>query len=339
MSSMGTFRWQAVLLANPRKSTTGLQGFRVGVVPEHFLHTAEHHTRNQEELPFDHTLSLSPELPVSTLYADINSPLFGHFHRTLSATARTGITSYRIRYRPSTSIASRALAVSGYGVELTLKRTDYIVIDDRDKEKNQGNGDGNDQHSISATTGSLSLETEDLADLKPLSTSELLGLGVKASSFVMASDDPFSTLLKVSQDFPKHSSSIAKLNVSAEFVSEHAVNRGTFLPAGYNMIWMNGMQVEARQIDAFALLEQMRRERQLIGSMRSAGLTAPEAISLISHSAIAQSKTSGVLRRYDYRDEIEGGKVIIWLNNIEKDVRYRDWPSHSSTVSGFDSQN
>ncbi|MCJ1471370.1 UDP-glucose:glycoprotein glucosyltransferase 2 [Lambiella insularis] len=284
----------------------------------------------QEELPFDHTLSLSPELPVSVLYADIDSPLFGHFHQTLSGTARTGSTSYRIRYRPSISTASRPLVVSGYGVELALKRTDYIVIDDRDKEKNQG--DGNEKTSDSANIGGLSLETEELADLQPLSASELLGLGLKAGSFVMASDDPFSTLLKVSQDFPKHSSAIAKLNISAEFVSEHAANRGIFLPAGYNMIWMNGMQVEARQMDAFALLEQMRRERQLIGSLTDTGITAAEANSLISHSTIAQSKALGESRRYDYRDEIEGGKVIIWLNDIEKDKRYQDWPNHVSAL-------
>ena len=267
---------------------------------------------------------------MSTLYVDINSPLFPHFHQTLSTTARAGQTSYRIRYRPSSSATSQPLIVSGYGVELALKRTDYIVIDDRGKTDDDGIG-ANEDADAAALDG-VSSQMEDLADLKPLSSSELLGLGLKASSFIMATDDPFNTLLKVSQDFPKHSSTIAKLNISDDFMIEHASNREMFLPAGYNMIWMNGMQVEARQMDAFSLIEQLRRERRLIGSLRESGLSAMESISLISHSAVAESKATSESQRYDYRDELEGGQVIIWLNDIEKDKRYQDWPSHSSAV-------
>ena len=267
---------------------------------------------------------------MSTLYADINSPLFGHFHQTLSNTARTGRTSYRLRYRPSFSTTGRPLVVSGYGVELALKRTDYIVIDDRGKHADNGNEMEKDAGA--AILNDAPSDPGKLADLKPLSASELVGLGLKASSFVMASENPFDTLLKVSQDFPKHSSTVAKLNISADFVSEHATNRETFLPAGYNMIWMNGMQVEARQMDAFALLEQLRRERRLIASLQESSLSAAESISLISHSAIAESKATSESQRYDYRDTSEGGEVIIWLNDIEKDKRYQEWPVHSSAV-------
>ena len=269
---------------------------------------------------------------MSTLYVDINSPLFAYFHHTLSNTARTGQTSYRIRYRPSFSATGQPLIVSGYGVELALKRTDYIVIDDRGKTGDNEIRGGEDVDA--AGLDGVSSQMEDLADLKPLSTSELLGLGLKASSFVIASDDPFNTLLEVSQDFPKHSSKIAKLNISDDFMIEHARNREVFLPAGYNMIWMNGMQVEARQMDAFSLIEQLRRERRLIGSLRELGLSAMESISLISHSTIAESKATSESQRYDYRDEPEGGQVIVWLNDIEKDQRYKDWPTHSSAV-GF----
>ena len=91
--------------------------------------------RNAGDLPFDRVINTQSELPASTLYADINSPLFGHFHQTLSETAKAGQTSYRIRYRPSLTPSTKPLAVSGYGIELSLKRTDYIVIDDRQAEK------------------------------------------------------------------------------------------------------------------------------------------------------------------------------------------------------------
>ena len=269
-------------------------------------------------------------LPPSILYADITSPLFGQFHQTISKTARSGQTSYRIRYRPSISASDKPLVVNGYGIELALKRTDYIVIDDRDA----GAAENTIEESEGATEQpDVSLDTEELADLKPLSSKEVSGLGVKAASFVMASDDPFDALLKVSQDFPKHSSTIAKRNISTEFVKEHRSNRDVLLPAGYNVVWMNGMQIETRQMDAFALLEQMRRERTIIGNMRPLGFSGSEAVQMLSHPGIAESKTQGETQRYDYRDAVEGQKVIIWLNDIVKDKRYQGWSTHSSAVS------
>ncbi|KAL8840573.1 MAG: hypothetical protein Q9170_001259 [Blastenia crenularia] len=282
-----------------------------------------------EILPFDRVLgdvSGQASSP-SILYADITSPLFGQFHQTISTTARNGQTSYRIRYRSTASSTRRALVMNGYGVELALKRTDYIVIDDRGDEKEEQSPEIS-----SSEADDIVLDTEELADLKPLSSSELLGLGLKTASFVMSSGDPFDTLVKISQDFPKHSSAITKRNISTEFLTEHRHNREILLPAGYNVVWMNGMQIEARQMDAFALLERMRRERSLIGSIRDIGFSGSEAVRLLSHPSIAESKVGGEDERYDYRDALEGGRIIVWLNDVEKDKRYEDWPSYTNAL-------
>lgn len=232
-----------------------------------------------------------------------------------------------MRYRAPAQSLDQPLVVNGYGVELALKRTDYIVIDDREAGKEPVEVDIS-----SGEAEQIVFEAEELADLKPLSATELLGLGLKTASFIMASEDPFDSLIKISQDFPKHSSAITKRNTSTELVREHRSNREHLLPAGYNVVWMNGAQVEARQMNAFALLETMRRERSLIKSLRSLGLSGTEAVKLLSHPSIAEAKTSGEVQRYDYRDTIEGGKVIIWLNNIEKDKRYEGWPSEDSAL-------
>ncbi|KAI4097071.1 MAG: hypothetical protein LQ344_000480 [Seirophora lacunosa] len=285
--------------------------------------------KHPEQLPFDRVLgeNSGKTSPPSILYADITSPLFSQFHQTISSTARNGQTSYRVRYRPAISTTGRPLSMNGYGVELSLKRTDYIVIDDRGDDKKEQEPEIPNTESEEVVLGN-----EELADLKPLSTSELRGLGLKTASFVMSSEDPFGTLIKISQDFPKHSSAITKRNVSTELLTEHRANREIMLPAGYNVIWMNGMQVEARQMDAFALLERMRRERSLIGSLRDVGFSGLEAVQLLSHPSIAESKIGGEEQRYDYRDVLEGGQVIIWLNDIEKDKRYQDWPTSNSAL-------
>lgn len=279
-------------------------------------------------MPFDRVLGESPQAPSSILYADITSPLFGQFHQIISRTAKEGRSSYRLRYRPPAAASLKPLILSGYGVELALKRTDYIVIDDRDAEKGE-----EVEGSVPSEAEDVSLDAGEVADLKPLSSAELLGLGLKTASFILGSEAPFDTLIRVSQDFPRHSSTITKGNASVEFVTEHRSNREHFLPAGYNVIFMNGMQIDARQMDAFALLEQLRKERKLVASLRDLGLTGPESIQLLSHPAIAQSKIEEVLQRYDYRDRLEGGSVIIWLNDIEKDKRYEGWPTHANAVS------
>lgn len=284
--------------------------------------------RKPQELPFDRILGDSSDAPVSVLYADITSPLFGPFHQTMSSTAKAGRTSYRIRYKPSASSVGEPLVVNGYGVELALKRTDYIVMDDREAERGE-----------KATEAPLSealdenLVGDELADLKPLSSSELYNLGVKAASYVMSNEAPFDTLIKLSQDFPKYSSAISARNATTEFLAEFRANREAFLPAGYNIIWINGVQVDARQIDAFSLLEQLRRERKLINSLKDLGLTGPEAVKLLSHPAVTKAKLEAEPQRYDYRDSEEGGNVIIWLNDIEKDKRYAGWPTSPSAVS------
>jgi UDP-glucose:glycoprotein glucosyltransferase len=263
--------------------------------------------------------------PVSVLYADITSTTFPQFHKTLVNAAREGKSSYRLRHRPSLSSVSEPLVINGYGVELALKRTDYIVIDDRDKD------DVKNEQIIQANE--VNLENEELADLKPLSTSELFSLSVQAASYVMQSEDPFETLLKVSQDFPKYSAALAARNASKEFLTEHQANRAQLVPAGMNLFWINGVQIAEREVDPFVLLDHLRKERKLIDGVRDLGLTGPEAVELLAHEEVANVKALDEPQRFNWRDVEEGGDVIIWLNDIEKDKRYQQWPVELKAVS------
>jgi UDP-glucose:glycoprotein glucosyltransferase len=254
-------------------------------------------------------------------------PRFKKFHRTISKTAREGKTSYRLRHVPSVwAVMKPHVVVNGYGVELQLKRTDYIVIDDRQAEQGE-------KPSSQKPLGTGLDSDEDVSDLKPLSKDELRNLSPNAASFVMKSDQPMDTLLKLVQDFPKYTSTIAGHNASADFMEEHDNNRDLLLAPGASMIWINGVQIPAREVNPHALLAHMRRERKLINGVRSQGLSASDAVSLLSHSAITESQTGNDVQRYDFRDAAEGGSIIIWMNNIEKDSRYEDWPTELRAVS------
>lgn len=274
-------------------------------------------------MPFDRMFGSSTELP-AILYADITEPAFQNWHTTLSKTAREGKTSYRIRHKPSKRTVTTPLVVNGYGVELQLKRTDYIVIDDRQAEE----GKMADQKPLATSLD----DDEEFADLKPLSKDEVADLGVKAASFIMDSAKPMDTLLKLVQDFPKYSSMVASHNASENFEAEHTKNRELLLPPGYNLIWINGVQIPTRDVNPYSLLAHLRRERKLIQGIQSQGLEAPDVISLLSHTAISATQSEDEPQRYDFRDELEGGNVIIYMNNIEKDSRYESWPTEIRAV-------
>ncbi|GFF45487.1 UDP-glucose:glycoprotein glucosyltransferase [Aspergillus udagawae] len=273
------------------------------------------------ELPFDRVLG-DISLPPAILYADIASPMFRDFHHTLSALAKEGQVSYRVRYRPPQHWISRPLFVSGYGVELALKRTDYIVIDDRDAEKRSQKNLG--------STESASVEEESPDDLRPLSSSEVARLGLNTVSYVMDSEEPLDTLVRVSQDFPKHSAKIAAYNTSTALLKDIRTSQLGMLPSGVNVMWINGVQIDPRQIDAFSLLDHLRRERRLIDKFRGIGLSAQEAVDLLCHQTLGETLAKDSPPRYNYRDEIEGGGVIIWMNDLEKDTKYQSWPDDLS---------
>lgn len=241
--------------------------------------------------------------------------------------ARKNQISYRVRYRRPVNFESAPLPVSGYGVELALKRTDYIVIDDRDSQRDAGLQSDGRQAVLDSD--------EDFADLKPLSTSELASLGLKTASFIMQSDDPFDTLLRLTRDFPKFSSSIAAHDVHEAFLGEHQANRRLFVPSGMNALWMNGVQLIERQIEPFNMIDMLRRERKLINGVQGLGLSSSEAINLLSHRAVTLAKSEDDPMRFDWRDEKEDGRVIIWMNDIETDPQYSEFSPSLRVVRQF----
>ncbi|RPA73028.1 hypothetical protein BJ508DRAFT_216551 [Ascobolus immersus RN42] len=281
---------------------------------------------NPKALPFDRILNRNDELPTAILLADIESPEFGKFHRQLSERARKGKLSYRVRYRAPIDREARPLPLSGYGVDLALKKTDYLVMDDR--QAAEGKEAGTDEVQ-KAKENLQSGESSEKATIKALHPKDIAFLGTKAGSYVMSQANPLDSLISMLQDFPKHSFAIANTNVSEEFTEElgENVQQGYQLEygPGANTLWINGLQQGDTQVNAFALLQTLRRERRNIHSLQQLDLTAPEAIQILSHKAIGESKSDGLPQRFDASDDIEGGGVITWLNDLEKDEQYENW--------------
>ncbi|KAG0132881.1 UDP-glucose:glycoprotein glucosyltransferase-domain-containing protein [Tuber indicum] len=291
------------------------------------LKSFERYRNNRRKLQFDRVLETREDIPAAILYADIEAPNFKRFHEVLRDYAKQGILTYRVRYKPRTNWKGRPVILSGYGVELALKKTDYIVMDDRDVS-----GEGGVKKGRDTQTPIGELDDQEIQDVEPLHPKDMSFLGMKAASFVVDSGDPLATLLKLLQDFPKHASSVAAIEINPDVADALQENWDSFLGPGQNALWINGVQLENSDINAFALVEHLRRERRFVNSFKTLGVNSSEAVQLLSHQILASSKQDEVPQRFDYRDNIEGGKTIVWLNDLEKDLRYREWSAAVDTL-------
>lgn len=88
-------------------------------------------------LPFDHVLSSSvPGIKIATLYGDVMTTAFAELHNFLYEAALADKVTYIVRYKPGAR-QTDPVALSGYGIELALKNTDYLVIDDRNQDNKE----------------------------------------------------------------------------------------------------------------------------------------------------------------------------------------------------------
>ena len=82
---------------------------------------------------FDHVYPASGEAGTAVIvYARLGSASFGDFHSAVKSLAAAGTVRYILRhYVQKSRLAGRdRLRMSGYGVELAVKSTEYKAVDD-----------------------------------------------------------------------------------------------------------------------------------------------------------------------------------------------------------------
>jgi hypothetical protein len=87
-------------------------------------------------------LEKEENVPQALLYAPLTSSSFSEFHHDLKLLADQGKIVYIFRHARSSSASNEPLELQGYGVELSLKNTEYKAVDDTNiqkKEKEEGN--------------------------------------------------------------------------------------------------------------------------------------------------------------------------------------------------------
>ncbi|KAF9495097.1 glycosyltransferase family 24 protein [Pleurotus eryngii] len=293
-------------------------------------------------LPFDH-INPSPQQTLhrphrtAILYASLESPNFRELHACLFSLSNRGDprVEYILRYVPP---AGREVAqrnyLSGYGVALDLKKTDYLVVDDRQASQSRDGSQGEQKDGEDAVDLVMNLiETfEDKKSGAPnvasaLSEEEIAELGFQATQLIATSDDPLGALTQLSQNFPKYAPSLSRRVVVNDSVRQEIGSNQVQVQGGINMMWLNGASVQDKDVTPFALLRLIQRERQIVDSLTSLGLSNGQAVELLTHPTIAEAQSSSATLdgMFDASDRIEGGDVIVFWNDIEKDKRYARW--------------
>lgn len=263
---------------------------------------------NLDHLSTDRVFGASSDAPTAVLYADVLSDTFPTFHESLMASAETGKIKYVLRYKPSASLPADRETLSGYGVEVNLKRTDYLVVDDRKKPAKGGE----------QTALTLNLEEGAVVAKEDLPT-----LGYRAATFIKNSEDLVGALQNASLNFPLFSSSISEYPYDEQLMEEAALNaEDGYFPPGKNAILLNGAPFGEHDDSIFALLEAIDRERSFVKTVsEAAGVDEEASGKLIRENIIGLAHANSSTReRYDYRTS-----GLVWLTDLETDSMFATW--------------
>ncbi|ODO11431.1 hypothetical protein I350_00211 [Cryptococcus amylolentus CBS 6273] len=283
-------------------------------------------------LPFDHVSSTpaSRYSPQAVIYYTPSSSSSVELLEYLSHhESQYPDFSYIVRYQPTSQEDVKPLPLAGWGVEMALKNMDYLVVDDRATGKkgvdNENTVVKNDVNDIFSDVFGDDPWSE-LAT--PLNPREIRNIGLQAASLIMSSNDSLKALTHLSQDFPKYLAALAR---TVE-VPENILAKGRSIAVrgqGTQAIYINGKPF-GTDLNAYSLLKTLREERQLTFALTSLGLTPAQAVTLISDPDIGSAQVGEDVGEgfVDASDRTEGGDVVVWWNDIEKDHQYRNWPSH-----------
>lgn len=238
------------------------------------------------------------------VYADIDSPEFADWHTVLLEMALTEKITYVLRYKPS-STAKNETRLAGYGVGVHVKRTDYLVVDDRNLE------------------GELNINL-DAPSQVPASSVPVLGIrAAKKIREVKTSEDQFNLLKDISYNFPQHAVNLSTAMTEGDEI-EAEKKQNKIGAMGINGLFINGKMSPSR--DVFSYYEELRLQNELSTLLEK---HLPEGVDssklLTSGIALdnfvdASGNSTQARQRYDLRAD---SSAIGWINDVETDMVFQ----------------
>nr|XP_018911723.1 PREDICTED: UDP-glucose:glycoprotein glucosyltransferase [Bemisia tabaci] len=275
----------------------------------------------------------------AVLYGELGTPEFTDFHAILKSEAELGRIDYVIRHhvreRPL-----RRVRLSGYGVELAMKSTEYKAQDDS-VVKDGGNKEEEEDEEIEGFNfkrlkslypdKSEDLEKfkinllETLSEMAPLKVWQFQELSLQAAQRILSSplEDALQTFTHIAQNFPMQARSLVSTTVSSELKSEIEKNKDKFvgnlnLQPQDTALFLNGLFFDMDITDIMTILESIKSEQKIMEGLYSIGVTEEKVFNKLLALDLSMSGTK------DYAIDIRDS-AIKWVNDIENDKQYKRW--------------
>ncbi|CAO1435852.1 unnamed protein product [Diamesa tonsa] len=298
-------------------------------------------TNNAELYDFDHVYpGTENNTLVVTLYGELGTKDYNRFHKLLKQEAETkSIIKYVSRHYLKNR-SNKKVRLSGYGVELHLKSTEYKSQDDSPRKDNDERAEGDNveseiegfdfkelksryphlSHSLDRLRGSLMEKNEEIA---PLKAWEFQELGLQAAERIASiqGEEALSILQFTAQNFPTQAKTLVHTPITEDFKAEMKHNIEVFarnlnLQPPDSALFLNGMYFDAESLDVETLLEQLKKESSILDGLSKIGLRGSSATPILGLDFATQSKEFAI----DIRDS-----CVVWINDLENDKEYKRW--------------
>lgn len=298
---------------------------------------------NSRTYKFDHVYPTTCSASITAiLYGEIGIPSFSEFHNVLKAKADRCEISYIVRHYVWKR-NKRKVRLSGYGVELAIKSTEYKSQDDT-KVKDEVTLEQEESEQSEELEGFIFSRLKDLhpdkksnlnelkahilentKEIPTLKVWELQELSLQAAQKIVNSpnEEALRIMKDIVQNFPTQARSLIHVSVSDGLRKEVDRNQQMFMhhhnlgPAD-SALFVNGMYFDVDATDVFSLLQVLKQEMRVLEGLHVAGVTEKKATKLLKMD-FSQEKQDYAL---DIRDS-----AIQYVNDLEADHQYRNWPS------------
>uniref|UniRef100_A0A3B3UXM3 UDP-glucose ceramide glucosyltransferase-like 1 n=1 Tax=Poecilia latipinna TaxID=48699 RepID=A0A3B3UXM3_9TELE len=286
----------------------------------------------------DHTYPAvnKTDMPVVILYAEIGTKKFNSFHKVLSEKAQEGKLVYVLRHFVAKPKPQKVL-LSGYGVELAIKSTEYKAVDDAkvkgeledENDEVQGFLFGTLRTShpeLQEQLGELRKHLlESTNDMAPLKVWEMQDLSFQAAARIMSVPkfDALKVMRDLSQNFPSRARSLTRVAVKQEMRKEIEKNQKHLgetmgIQPGDRELFINGLHIDLDVHNPFSILDILRGEAKVLEGLHNLGIKGEHQAKLLRLPVNTVDDSYALDIRHP---------AIMWMNDIENDQMYRSWPA------------